>query len=52
MGVNVAQTTLSALQTQFKFKRSDYALQYLGTFIPRDLTRTFELNFLPLLTRT
>lgn len=51
MGINIAPNRLSSLKSQFKLKWSDCTLKCLGTLIPSDLTRTFELNFSPLLTK-
>lgn len=52
MGVSVPPTTLAELQSNFSFKWTSTALKYLGTYIPPDTTRTFDLNFPPLLTKT
>lgn len=49
MGINMSTEQLSLLKTKFNFKWSDSHFTYLGTNIPRDLKRTFELNFPPIL---
>lgn len=51
MGINITPHRLRTLKSQFKFKWSDSSLKYLGTLIPNDLQRTFDLNFPPLLTK-
>lgn len=40
------------MQTNFHFKWTTTALKYLGITIPPDISRTFDLNFPPLLTKT
>lgn len=52
MGVGTTPTLLAPLKANYKFKWTDCALKYLGTFIPKDLSHTYELNFPPLLTVT
>lgn len=47
MGIAVPPHTLLELQTSFCFKWTDTALKYLGTKIPPDIARTFDLNFPP-----
>lgn len=52
MGIQIAPALLATLKSSFKFKWSDMALKYLGTYIPCNIARTYELNFPSLLTRT
>lgn len=52
IGVEVPTTLMSMLQSSFNFKWTTIALKYLGIFIPADLSRTFDLNFPPLLIKT
>lgn len=52
MGVAIPPHTLSTMQSNFHFKWVDSALKYLGTYIPSDLSRTYDLNFPPLLAKT
>lgn len=40
------------MQSDFRFKWTTTALNYLGTKIPADLSRTYDLNFPPLLAQT
>lgn len=49
LGVAAPNTLLRMLKLSFKFKWTDQALKYLGTFIPADLSCIFGLNFPPLL---
>lgn len=49
MGVEISPSLLQSLKLSFKFSWTVQALKYLGTFIPADLFRTFDLNFPPVL---
>lgn len=49
MGVEISSSLLRSLQLRFKFRWTDRVLKYPGTFIPADHSRTFDLNFPPLL---
>lgn len=52
MGIGIPPPMLSTLKSSFNFKWTATALQYLGTHIPTDTSRIFELNFPPLLSKT
>lgn len=49
MGVELTALTQQQLSQAFNFKWTDFHIRYLGTNIPRNLNRIFELNFSPLL---
>lgn len=49
MGVGVPHQLMTHLRANFKLKWSEFALQYLGTLLPPELSRVFDLNFPPLL---
>lgn len=51
MGVGISSNILGTLKASYTFKWSDQALKYLGTFIPANLSHTYNLNFPPILHR-
>lgn len=51
MGVDIPSTLLQTLRSNFKIRWTDSALSYLGTYIPSRLSRIFEPNFPPLLSK-
>lgn len=51
MGIAIPSHTLLEFQSSFHFRWTETALKYQGTNIPPDITRTFKLNFPPLLTK-
>lgn len=52
MGVALPARTFIQVRGGFHFKWTTLALNYLGTKMPADLIRTYELNFPPLLTES
>lgn len=52
MGVSVPPHSILTRQSNFPFKWTDSALKYLGKLIPSDISRTYALNFPPLLPKT
>lgn len=52
LGIALPPYILSTVQSNFHFKWMTAALKYLGTYIPPDLSRIYELNYPPLLTKT
>lgn len=52
MGISISPLTVPLVQSNFRFKWTSSTLTYLGTSIPSDLSRIYELNFPPLLTKT
>lgn len=51
MSVGIPDSTLKPLKASFKLKWTDKALKYLGTFIPQTMTKLYEVNFPPLITK-
>lgn len=51
MGIGIPSTLLLIFRSSFNFKWTATALKYLGTYIPTTISRVFEFNFPPLLSR-
>lgn len=51
MGVGISKDILRTLKSNYIFKWSDQTLKYLGTYIPADLSHTYNLHFPPILHR-
>lgn len=51
MGVPISKEVLRALKSNCKFKWTDKSLNYLGTYIPGDLSQIYKLHFPPLLSK-
>lgn len=51
MGVGIPPAQLTQLQSSFKLKWTSKALKYLGTYIPKTLSKLYEINFPPLLAK-
>lgn len=49
IGVGISPLQLTHLQSSFKLKWTNTALKYLGTYIPQQFSKLYELNFPPLL---
>lgn len=52
MGIAIASQSIQTIQSNFHFKWTKSALNYLGTYIPPDLPCTFALNVPPLMNKT
>lgn len=52
IGIGIPLSMLSTFKSSFKFKWTATALQYLGTYIPTETSRIFEMNFPSLLSKT
>lgn len=52
MGVAIPPHTILTIQSNFHFKCTNSVLKYLGTYIPSDISRTYALNFPPMLAKT